>query len=371
MKYSDKVNNAVNMHLCNEILSLIIPSLLSSLTTAIVIVVIVHLMIIASPALPFRARWNSATPSPPSQWQIVSFWGGRWRHDNETPCQTPSFVHVCSSFLRRPPFPMKVPRPLCQNRRTAPQRGRGRGRHRDASPPSATAAPAPAVAAAARLLLLLLLLPPSMFLSFCAATVCCIARLKDMVGRLMIDAAGCRAPSSPSGGALTGAARNLAARRAVGSPGGAAPGGGVGGGGGGAGFAAPPPLPSCRAEYAHVIAGRTPGVTVQDLRRSEAWLGNRRRLVGVMAGLSLPAHCRRPVVAVLARGSTSLGHGVAPRGARCADRLEGWMDLAPLFGWGCVCVAASTGKQGRLLAGLHRRCRRPGHHRCRRRVPGG
>ena len=61
------------MHLCSEILSLILFPLLPPL--AIVVVVIVHLMIIASPALPFCDRSNPSTPSPQSQWQIVSFWG--------------------------------------------------------------------------------------------------------------------------------------------------------------------------------------------------------------------------------------------------------------------------------------------------------
>ncbi len=50
----------------------------------------------------------------------------------------------------------------------------------------------------------------------------------------------------------------------------------------GRGFAARSPPPSCLAEYASVTAGRTPGVTDQDLRRSEAWLGKRRRLAGVI-----------------------------------------------------------------------------------------
>ncbi len=50
----------------------------------------------------------------------------------------------------------------------------------------------------------------------------------------------------------------------------------------GRGFAAQPPLPSCLAEYASVTAGRTPGVTDQDLRRSEAWLGKHRCLAGVI-----------------------------------------------------------------------------------------
>ncbi len=49
------------MHLYSEILSLILFPLLPPL--AIVIVVIVHLLIIASPALPFCARSNPVIPS--------------------------------------------------------------------------------------------------------------------------------------------------------------------------------------------------------------------------------------------------------------------------------------------------------------------
>jgi hypothetical protein len=135
----------------------------------------------------------------------------------------------------------------------------------------------------------------------------------------MIDAAGCGAPSSPSGGALAGAAWDLAAQRTVGGvAGGVVPGGGVGGGGGGGGtgFMARTPPQSCRAEYTRITAGRTPAVTDQDLRRLVAWLGNRRHLAGVMAKLSLPARHRRLVVAVEARGGILLGYGVAPEGAR-------------------------------------------------------
>jgi hypothetical protein len=48
------------------------------------------------------------------------------------------------------------------------------------------------------------------------------------------------------------------------------------------GFAARPPRPSCLAEYTSITAGRTLGVTDQDLRQSEAWLRQRRRLAGVI-----------------------------------------------------------------------------------------
>jgi hypothetical protein len=65
------------MHLCYEILSLILFPLLPFLAIVIiVIIVIVHLMIIASPAIPFCSGLNPATPSPQSQRQIVSFGGG-------------------------------------------------------------------------------------------------------------------------------------------------------------------------------------------------------------------------------------------------------------------------------------------------------
>jgi hypothetical protein len=136
----------------------------------------------------------------------------------------------------------------------------------------------------------------------------------------------------------------------IGVAGGVVPGGGVrgGGGGGGTGFVARKPPPACRAEYVRITAGWTPAVTDQDLRRLVAWLGlgNRRRLAGVMAGLSSPARHRRPVVAVVARGSILLGHGVAPEGARYANRMaaaeaadeeaEAHIILCVVFVWWCV-----------------------------------
>jgi hypothetical protein len=55
------------MHLCYEILSSILFPLLPPLAIGInVIILIVHLMIIASPSLPFCARLTPATPSPQS-----------------------------------------------------------------------------------------------------------------------------------------------------------------------------------------------------------------------------------------------------------------------------------------------------------------
>jgi hypothetical protein len=62
------------MHICSEMLSVIIFPLLPPL--AIVVLVIIHLMIITSLALPFHTRSNPATPSPQSKRQIVSLGRG-------------------------------------------------------------------------------------------------------------------------------------------------------------------------------------------------------------------------------------------------------------------------------------------------------
>jgi hypothetical protein len=84
-------------------------------------------------------------------------------------------------------------------------------------------------------------------------------------------------------------------------------------------FAARLPPTLCLAEYASVTADRMPGVTDQDLHRSEAWLGKCRRLAGVIravvAGLQLKAHRR--------------GHGWGEHLARpwhgSGGRVVGWM----------------------------------------------
>jgi hypothetical protein len=128
-----------------------------------------------------------------------------------------------------------------------------------------------------------------------------MACLHNMVGRSMIDAAGCKVPLSPSGGAFAGATRDLAAHRTVRLPGGLP--GGVAPGGGGMGFAARLPPLSCQAEYARIIARRMPGVMDQDLHQSKAWLANHRPLTGLMARLSSPASHRRPIVMVVAGAS--------------------------------------------------------------------
>ncbi len=119
----------------------------------------------------------------------------------------------------------------------------------------------------------------------------------------MINAAGCGAKSS----LIRGRRRPRPGARSPAPPGTWRPivrwdrqGGGAGqrsrGRGRGRGFAARPPPPSCLAEYASVTAGGTSGVTDQDLRRSEAWLGKRRRLAGVIravvAGPPPKAHRR-------------------------------------------------------------------------------
>jgi hypothetical protein len=86
---------------------------------------------------------------------------------------------------------------------------------------------------------------------------------------------------------------------------------------------------------ASVTAGWMLGVTDQDLRQSEAWLGNRRRLAGVIRA-AVAGHCHRPNLAVVAGRSILLGHGVAPGGAWYNDRLlKG--SVAVVVGGGCGC----------------------------------
>jgi hypothetical protein len=67
------------MHLCYEILSLILfpllPPLAAIAIVIIVIIVIVHLMMITSPALPFYARSNPVAP-PPNPNSRLCLWGG-------------------------------------------------------------------------------------------------------------------------------------------------------------------------------------------------------------------------------------------------------------------------------------------------------
>jgi hypothetical protein len=124
---SDRVNNVtiiVTMHLCSEILSLKLFLLLPPLAT--VIVAIIHLMIITSPALPFWARSNPATPSSQSQWQIVSFGGGlvgaqHWdplaESQPSSTCDCWWFVGYCFPCTSRAP----------SARSDAPWQGRGGG----------------------------------------------------------------------------------------------------------------------------------------------------------------------------------------------------------------------------------------------------
>ena len=85
----------------------------------------------------------------------------------------------------------------------------------------------------------------------------------------------------------------------------------------------------CQSEYNRLVSGQTQGLTSQDLLRSRTLIGNQYRLERVMKSLSSR---ERPVVAVVAGGSISLGHGVAdPQQHRYSNRLEAWMnEMYPL-----------------------------------------
>lgn len=83
----------------------------------------------------------------------------------------------------------------------------------------------------------------------------------------------------------------------------------------------------CQAEYHRTTRDRTPGITKQDLFRSRAWIGNQYRLHRTIQTLS---ERTRPVVAVVAGGSISLGHGTFSS-YRYGERLERWMnEMYPL-----------------------------------------
>ncbi len=137
-----------------------------------------------------------------------------------------------------------------------PQQERGGWPHLNASPPPCDRRPCPQP----RHLAWLLLLPPPHY-SGCSEP-------QRSATWPMINAAGCRAKSSPSGGTVI-PVQGRAHRRRPGHGGppcggiakGAAPSSGVGSGGRGAGFSAQPLPPSCLVEYTSVTAGRTPGVT--------------------------------------------------------------------------------------------------------------
>lgn len=93
--------------------------------------------------------------------------------------------------------------------------------------------------------------------------------------------------------------------------------------------AAVPVQSTCQAEYNRIVSQQTPGLTPQDLLRSRALIGNQYRLEKLMEKLSSR---ERPVVAVVAGGSISLGHGLAnPDQHRYSNRLENWMnEMYPL-----------------------------------------
>ncbi len=137
-----------------------------------VIVFIVHLMIIPSLALPFYDRSNPATPSPKSQWQIVSFLGeggGRGAKLRPLVESHPSSTFDCCLFVDHCFWCNSL---APSTRIPAPRWGCGGGQHCNASPPPDNRhlcrLPHPPA-------WLLLLLPPALFLSFWAMLVCYVA----------------------------------------------------------------------------------------------------------------------------------------------------------------------------------------------------
>ena len=93
-------------------------------------------------------------------------------------------------------------------------------------------------------------------------------------------------------------------------------------------LSSPPPPPQqqqqqqqeadpCQDEYNRATLGRTPGLTMDDLERSRALIGNRYRLAQVAQKLQQPHQEQQqpspdPVTVVVCGGSITLGHGVVP-----------------------------------------------------------
>ena len=66
---------------------------------------------------------------------------------------------------------------------------------------------------------------------------------------------------------------------------------------------------TCQAEYDRATVDRTPGLTLDDLERSRALVGNRHRLATLAETLRAGD---KPLLAVVCGGSITLGHGVVP-----------------------------------------------------------
>ena len=69
------------------------------------------------------------------------------------------------------------------------------------------------------------------------------------------------------------------------------------------------PVDTCQEEYDRATADRTPGLTMDDLERARALVGNRHRLANVAETLRVG---EKPITAVVCGGSITLGHGVVP-----------------------------------------------------------
>ena len=78
----------------------------------------------------------------------------------------------------------------------------------------------------------------------------------------------------------------------------------------------------CQLEYDRITSNRTLGLTEQDLLRSRAWMGNQYR---VNLAIDTLNQRRRPMLAVVAGGSISLGHGTYNM-YRYGEQFQNWMN---------------------------------------------
>jgi hypothetical protein len=88
----------------------------------------------------------------------------------------------------------------------------------------------------------------------------------------------------------------------------------------------------CKGEYERVTSSRMIGFMTDDLERSRAYLGNRKRL----ATFTEELQNREQLNVVVNGGSVTLGNGVDPKTLRYSDQLEVWLnEMYPVDGDHC------------------------------------
>lgn len=80
----------------------------------------------------------------------------------------------------------------------------------------------------------------------------------------------------------------------------------------------------CDTEFRRLTEGHRHNLTLEDFRRSRAWVGNEKRLANLFEKLSARTD---PIAAVVYGGSISMGHGLADHSLKYLNELEKWMNV--------------------------------------------